>query len=291
MVSWADKPLTFVEIIKLTFSIFKNNFIKLFLFVLVFTGPFYVFITQVYGKFSIYGITFGAIDMSDGFFMMKYVGMNLSNLTSLEANLLIIGIIILELVAIPLAIASIIILVGGLKEGKNVSFGKAIKGALLRYWALFRGGVTYFFFVVLILFFLAFVPLSLALIEGFSQRIIPIALLAVLITPTIIYLMTRMSFYFAFIIFERGIMGIRKSWELVKGKKGLRLLGLYFGIFAVDILVIWLFQLIFGAAFGESNISILLDKIIFMILLAINVVYYTVIFFDFLKRNEQIVSE
>ncbi|MGD9677398.1 MAG: hypothetical protein AB7V16_03385 [Vulcanibacillus sp.] len=286
MESWENKPYSLSEIIKLEYSIIKKYFFKLLLFTLLFTGPFYILITQLIGEFSLYGITFGALDMSNGFFEMSYQGINLAVLTSLEIKILIIGIILLEILAIPLAIASIIIYLGGVKEGNNLSFTQVIKRALARYWAIFRGSVSYFFFVVLILFFLGFVPLSLALIEGFSQRLIPIVLLAVLITPTLIYIMTRMSFYFATIIFEKGVMGIRKSWELVNGKKVIRLIALYFGIFAVDIIVILLFRLIFGV-FGDNNLSILLNKLVYMSLLVTNVIYYLIIYFDYLSRENK----
>ncbi len=288
---WSDKPLSFKELLKLTFNIFKSNFLKFFLIVLILTGPLYIFITLIYRGFSIFGITFGSLDTTDGFFYMTYVNTILASLSSLELGLLIFGIIIFLLVAIPLAIASIIIQLGSLKKGENIALGQTIKRAFSKYWALFRGGFTYFIIPVLLLIFLGFVPFLMARIEGPSMWIRSITLITIILTPLLIYILTRMSLYFAFIIFEKNIIGIWKSWELLKGKNTIKLIGLYFFIFAIDVILILFFNWIFGLAFGGSIISILLEKIVFMILLPLNVVYYTVIFFDFLNRKELSISE
>ena len=286
---WLDRPLSFSEIIKLTFLIIKKNFIKLFLLVLLLTGPFYFVITIIFGKFSLYAITIGTVEFNNSIYNMRYMGVDLSNFDSLETYILITGIMLLEVVAIPLAIASIIILVGGLKEGKEITFGQIIKRALLRYWALFRGNISYFFFIVLILFFFGLLPLIIAMNEKISFIYFLIAVLAILVLPTVTYLMTKMSFYFAITVFEKGVMGIRRSWELVQGEFN-RLLGLYSAILVMDIIVIWVFQMVFELTFGVGTVAILLDKLIFILLLVINVVYYTVIYFDIhLRANKEVI--
>jgi hypothetical protein len=292
---WVEKPRDFGEILDLTFLVLRKQFSKIFLIMLILTGP--VLLVQMVAMFS-GGIPFlpggggpEGISTLDRF--LNGIGSTgieavLFNLGGIELAILIITLALLGVVLLPTALAATAILTKRVKEEASIDIGSIIKEAFLRYWALIGGSVVYF----LIVFGLIMVPtIIIASLFAVGQphigagTIISMVVFGLAYIFGLIYLFTRWGFYFVAIVFEKVSPGLSRSWQLTRGQFW-RLVGLYIILNIIISIITYALEIVNGLFLANSIIGTLLYTLVTGLTYIIMNIAYAVIYFDLRVRNE-----
>lgn len=293
MDKWVEKRRDFGEILDLTFLVLRKQFSKMLLIMLILTGP--ILLVQAIAMYSggipIIPGTAGDYSTLENFLSaLESTGIEQALFTvgGIELAILIITLILLIIVLLPVALAAIIILTERVKNGESVEIAPIIKQAFSRFWALLGGSIVYF----LILFGLIFVPsmgVPFLFILGVPD-ISPIIIVALIVAGFAylfgaIYLLTRWSFYFTAIVFEKVSPGLRKSWKLTKGQFW-RLVGLYIVLNIIVSIITYALQFASNIFLTGSILGYLIYTLVTALSYLIMNVAYAVVYFDLRVRNE-----
>lgn len=299
-----EKPLRFGEVLDLTFRVIKEHFSKLFLIVLLLTGPLYLL--QALAMY-LSGTPFVSFSNNESWyqtFINQFEGtgeLPVNAYGSFELILLISAMLLLSIVALPIAEAAILLTIDHIRKDEKFTLGGTIKRALSRYWALLGGSALYFLIVFSFLLFYIFgATIFIGLIAGvigiiseaFLSSTLGIVIIGILsgiiligLLIPILYLTVRWSFYFPPIVFEKVSPGLSKSWQLTR-KSFWRLLGLFIVISVIVFIITIIFQLIFQLLLGTSVLTNLLNNILTIFTTMISFVAYSIVYFDLRLRND-----
>ena len=289
------KPLSFGEILDVTFRLIKENFTRLFLIMLIFMGP--LELLQSVSK-TVSGVSLlrapnsgqGIASLLDSF---KQAGMQSTMFDTIYLLLLI-------FISTPLAYASLIVATDQIRKKEPVNILASIKHAFSRYWALFGGSIVYGLIMialiiaitVIIIAYLAiiggpgaFSGLGVGNFTGLGIHLVVIIVLSISAFCGFIYLMTRWSFFFAAIVFEKVSPGLGKSWKLTRGHFW-RLVGLLIVISIIIMIISAIFQAVVQFFLGNSVLASLLINLISIPITLTSYIAYAVIYFDLRVRNE-----
>lgn len=101
------------------------------------------------------------------------------------------------------------------------------------------------------------------------------------------YFSIRWGFYFPAVVFEKVSPGLGKSWRLTK-KRFWPLLGLLIVLMIITTVIAWVFEVVITLILGASVLQSYLLALVYMALMVINIVTYSVVFFDLRVRNEAV---
>jgi hypothetical protein len=303
MEKWQESPLSFGEVLDVTFRIIKENFFKLFQIMLIFIGPAYLL--QAIGM------------MSEGLPLLPDAnrGVELASLFSGFTQaptqgayaepgapvLILIGVsILLMFISLPMAYASIIIITEQFRKQETVNISSIIRRAFSRFWALLGGSIVYGLIVTGLYIGMAAIivgylatnglfkvgkGLAAASTAGLGTHIGMTILLSLIALFGFAYLMTRWSFFFAAIVIERVSPGISKSWQLTRGYFW-RLVGLYLIVAIINGIILMVLQMGVNLILGGSVLGLLLNSFVSLLMSMLPFIAYAVIYFDLRVRNE-----
>lgn len=303
MNNWQNKPLSFSEVLDVTFHIFKVNFAKIFQIMLIFLGPIYLLqaLGQIAGGASL------LIDHRTGNLatIIHSFSQNGAPVPSAGSEIslgifYIISFLLLVLISTPMAYASLIILTEQAGKPETSSISAIIKRAFSRFWALLGGNIVFalvifglYIGIVLVIVGYLFVVGALGAIQGGGSsdisglgiHIVVVVILSITALCGLVYLMTRWSFYFAAIVFDKVSPGLGKSWRLTRGCFW-RLLGLYIIVAIINGIILGVIETTAAAILGTSVLAFLLNSIVSLLISALPVIAYAVAFLDLRVRNE-----
>lgn len=290
-----EKPLSFGEILDVTFSIIKENFSRLFLIVLIFMGPLELLqvVAQTLGGISLLRAPNSGEGISSLLDTIQQAG---SQNTIFDT----IYLLLMIFISAPMAYASLIVATDQIRKKEPVNISLAIKRALSRYWALLGGGIVYTLIMialiigitVLIIAYIAisggtgaFSGLAVGNFTGLGIHLIVIIILSISTFCAFIYLITRWSFFFAAIVFEKVSPGLRKSWRLTRGNFW-RLIGLYIVLSILLLIIMAIVEMAVFFFLGNSVLASLLISLVSIPITMTSYIAYAVIYFDLRVRND-----
>jgi hypothetical protein len=293
MEKWVEKPRGFGEILDLTFLVLRKQFAKILLIMLILTGPILLIqaIAMISGGIPIIpGTGAEGLGTWESFlFALESTGIEqaLYTVGGIELAILIVTLVLLGIVLVPVALAAIILLTGKVKNGETIEVGPIIKQAFSRYGALIGGTIVYML-ILIALIALPFIVVPLLVfgnVDAGPGLIVAGVVLGLAYFFAVVYFITRWSFYFTAITFEKVSPGIAKSWRLTKGQFW-RLVGLYIVLNIIVSIITYAFQLVSNLFLTGSVIGYLIYTIVSALSYVIMNVAYAVIYFDLRVRNE-----
>ncbi len=306
MQNWHETPLTFSEILDVTFRILKEHFSKLFLIMLIFMAPYYVLqgIALISGGISLLpepNRSAGIASLLGSFTQAGTQGANYSYGTAylvlFSASLL-----LLTLISLPMSYASLIIMIEQIRNKEKVNISSIIRRAFSRFWALLGGSIVYgliifALYIGMVLIIVAYLAFSVGLgafrglavgtTAGLGSHILVLVMLTLASIFGFAYLMTRWSFFFAAIVFEKVSPGLGKSWRLTRGNFW-RLVGLYLVVAILNGIILFVLQSAVVLFLGSSILAFLLNSLVSILVMMTPVITYAVIYFDLRVRNEAV---
>jgi hypothetical protein len=303
MEKWQESPLTFGEVLDVTFRIIKENFFKLFQIMLIFIGP--VYLLQAIGMMS-EGLPLlpdpnRVVDLASLFSGFTQAPTQGAYAEPEALVLILIGVsILLMFISLPMAYASIIIITEQFRKQETVNISSIIRRAFSRFWALLGGSIVYGLIVTGLYIGMAAIivgylatnglfkvgkGLAAASTAGLGTHIGMTILLSLIALFGFAYLMTRWSFFFAAIVIERVSPGISKSWQLTRGYFW-RLVGLYLIVAIINGIILMVLQMGVNLILGGSVLGLLLNSFVSLLMSMLPAIAYAVIYFDLRVRNE-----
>lgn len=295
-----EKPLSISEILDLTFSIIRRYFKKLLLIMLILVGP--VYLLQIIGMivsgaafFQDPNTTIGSLwDIAQGSGMEDPY----AEMSTIESVFLIVS-VILGFVTIPVGEASLMIAVDQIRKTDSVDVKTAIKQALSRFWALIGGTIVYglvsiglFLGLGLLIMLYAGLTFGIGFFlgeggfpEGTGTGGIIILILGLVSFCAIVYLLTRWSFYFPAIVFEKVSPGLGKSWRLTR-RNFWRLVVVYLVILVLTVILSSVLQVLPVLLLGDTILATLINTLVNLLLITISSVAFVIVYFDLRVRNE-----
>lgn len=290
-----EKPLSFGEILDVTFRTIKENFLSFFLIMLIFKGP--LELLQSVAK------TFGGVSLIRSPNSGEGIASLLNSFTQsgMQGTMFdTVYFLLLIFISVPMAHASLIVATDQIRKKEPVNILSAIKRAFSRYWALLGGiivnGLIMFALIIgitaIIIAYLAnsggagaFTGLAAVNFAGFGIHLVVIIVLSICTLCGFIYLMTRWSFFFAAIIFDKVSPGLGKSWKLTRGHFW-RLVGLYIVLTIIILIIGLVFQIAVHFFLGSSVLAYLLIALVSIPISMTSYIAYALIYFDLRVRNE-----
>lgn len=289
-----EKPLSFGEILDLTFRIIKENFSVLFLIMLIFEGP--LRLLRGIAK-SLEGVSLlRAPSSGEGFASL----LESISQAGTSTNYDLVYFLLLILISAPIAYASLIIATEKIRKEEPVRILSIIKQSLSRYWAILGGMLVnglimfalLFLFALIIIGYLAisggltgFSGLAAGTPAGLGIHFTVVVILSIIAFLAFIYLMTRWSFFFAAIACEKVSPGLRKSWRLTRGNFW-RLVGFYIILTIIVAILSLVLETAVYSILGNSVLAYLLISLVSIPVSMISYIAYAVIYFDLRVRNE-----
>jgi hypothetical protein len=290
-----EKPLSFGEILDVTFRTIKENFSRLFLIMLIFMGPLELLISV---DKSLGGVSLlRAPNSGEG--LVSFLN-SFTQTGTQSAILDTVYFLLLIFISAPMAYASLIVATDQIRKNEPVNILSAIKRAFSRYWALLGGSMVLWLIMfaliismtLLITAYLAisggaksFTGLAAGTSAGFGIHLVVIIVLSISAFCGFIYLMIRWSFFYAAIVFEKVSPGLGKSWELTRGHFW-RLVGLYIVLSIIIMIISGIFQIAVYFFLGNSVLAYLLISLVSLPISMTSYIAYAVIYFDLRVRNE-----
>ncbi|MHB8126111.1 MAG: hypothetical protein ACYDEJ_10800 [Desulfitobacteriaceae bacterium] len=301
-----EKPLTFGQVLDVSFRTIKENFLRLFQIMLIFMGPIYVLqgIGMLSGGVSLLREPNRGMGIMSFLESLSQSGMQGAspNLGTTYFVLLIVSSLMLCIISVPMAYASLIIAIKQIRKKESVNLLSIIKQAFSRFWALLGGNMVYgllyfalFIGMVLIITLYLVIAGGVGVFQGLAAgttaglgiHILVIILIALSAFLGTIYLLTRWSYFFAAIVFEKVSPGLRKSWKLTRGCFW-RLVGLYLVVILLNVIFAVVIQMAVTLFLGNSILAFLLNSLVSILITMIPVIVYAVIYFDLQVRNEAV---
>lgn len=292
-----EKPLSFGEILDVTFRTIKENFSRLFLIMLILEGPFELLysVSKALGGVSLLRAPNSGQGIASLLDSLKQSGTGMQN-TMFE----LVYYLLLLLISVPMAYASLIVATDQIRKKEPVNIFSSIKRAFSRYWALLGGSMVYALIMFALIIGITAIIVSYLAISGAAEALSGLAVgnfagfgihLVVIIVLSIgtfcgfIYLITRWSFFFASIVFEKVSPGLGKSWKLTRGHFW-RLVGLYIVLTIILIIIMAIFQAAIYYFLGDSVLAYLLISLVSIPISMTSYIAYALIYFDLRVRNE-----
>lgn len=292
-----EKPLSFGEILDVTFRTIKENFSRLFLIMLIFMGP--VKLLQGVAK------TLGGVSLlrapNSGQGMTSFLH-SLQQTGTQGAKFDIIYLLLLVFISAPMAYASLIVATDQIRKQEPVNILSSIKRAFSRYWALLGGsivtGLIYFaLFIGITVIIIAYIAiaggarafsgLAMGTSAGLGIHLVVIIILSISTFCAFIYFLTRWSFFFAAIVFEKVSPGLGKSWRLTRGNFW-RLVGLYIVLSILLVIITIVVQVAVYFFLGNSVLASILTSLVSILISMTSYIAYAIIYFDLRVRNEAV---
>lgn len=290
-----EKPLSFGEILDVTFLIIKENFSRLFLTLLIFMGPLELLqiVAKALGGASLLREPYGGQGMSSFLDSLQQTG---TQGGMFDIIYFFLGVFI----AAPITYASLIIATDHIRKKEPVNIFSIIKRAFSRYWALLGGGIVYGLIMFALIIGIAVIIIAYLGIFGdagvfsrltagspadFGSHLVVIIILSLSTFCAFIYFMTRWSFFFAAIIFEKVSPGLGKSWRLTRGNFW-RIVGLYIVLSILMVIITAVCQIAVYFFLGNSVLASLLISLVTISISMVSYIAYAVIYFDLRVRNE-----
>ncbi|KGP74144.1 hypothetical protein [Pontibacillus yanchengensis] len=287
------KPKSFSEILDDTFRLVKENFSSLFFLVLVSLGPLYL-IQALFMLLS-----------GKSFFRETGEGGFLSNLNQTENGadfqgtlpintdsiaLLITYIVIISITGIVLYIisqSSIVLATKKIHEGEAWSIKQVIKQAFSRFWPLLGSSLLFILMIVGAFAFtvLTYVGVARTYLTSIGGTIALFIIATLALAALFIFLFTKVSMFFVAVTFEHVAPGMKKSWNLIKGRFW-PTFGMYVVCYIIISMVGSVVNLIMTAILGGSVLGSMVSYLVTLITTIIFFVAYTLLYIDLKTRNE-----
>ncbi len=304
MQDWHETPLTFSEILDVTFRIIKEHSSKLFLLMLIFMGPVYVLqmLAMIAGGVSLLpepnrvtGIASLLQSLAQGSEQVGIAEPGIAYLLLFTAAFL-----LLAFFSLPMAYATTIILTDQIRKQEEIPLSAIVRRALSRFWPLLGGSIVYGLLMIALYFGMALIiivywsisvglgmlgGLAAAPAAGLLTHVIVVVLLALGSFLAFVYLSIRWSFFFAASVFEKVSPGLGKSWRLTRGNFW-RLIGVYLVITILNLIILMVLQSAVNLFLGGSILAFLLNGLVSMVIMIMPTIAYAVIYFDLRLRNE-----
>ncbi|QQK77587.1 hypothetical protein HUG15_19705 [Salicibibacter cibarius] len=292
----------FGEILDRTFQIYRRNFSKVFLLMLVLIAP--VYLLQ-----NLLTTMFGAPMVPD----YQQIGSFEDYLTTMEAapvaeptmgiggiiaSLLVAFVVvpILYVVLYPLAASSTLYMVESGLKNQDISFGQMLKKPFRKFWLIVANSLLFaviiFGISIGVIIVIAMTTLfGVGFSVGFENVVVGILagimIIGMVLLSIFIYgfFSLRCGFFLPPILFENKGVGIDRSWKLTK-KNFWRLFGILLLIFIIYIVLTEGATLIFGFFLGASVLGQVLQTIVIMLTMPILFIIYALIYFDLVTRKE-----
>jgi hypothetical protein len=288
MEKWFEKPLDFGDILTVTFRIFKQHFLKLFLVMILFTAPIYLLEWVVLFILPIPDAKLWAEGVLEKLIAAATKG-EWFNFEVILVTLLVITVLLVSTISLLLARAGIILATDRIRRGESINIRTVIKQVFSRFWALLGGTAIYFLVVLTLLSGVMLINVSYFWFIG--EDIGPIHI--VLIVPLagcyflgVIYLLIRWSFHFAAIVFEKVSPGLSKSWQLTRGFFW-RIFGLYIVYIILTSVISAIVQFPINLFLEGNILGQVLNDLITTLTTMFLMIGYAVVYFDLRIRSEE----
>jgi hypothetical protein len=281
MEKWNEKPLSFSEILHVTFQIFKQHFFKIFILMLIITGFMYLVQWSI-----LLSLRFYYPEPTESPWVESALEFEELFTTGIIAEWRNLGLVFLGLqvflgITFLLSAQALVALaVDNIRRTKTVQISAIFKHVSSRFWALLGGASLY-------------ILLSLTLISGiglivgpyfwFERETSPF-LPALAYLCGVIYFLIRWSFYFAIIMFEKVSLGYRESWNLTRGLNG-RVIGFYIVFAILTFFISTVVQSVVNSLASGNMIGYLLNSLIAMASTMFYLIGYSVVYFDLRIRH------
>ncbi|MFC4322198.1 hypothetical protein [Litchfieldia salsa] len=283
-------PKGFGEILDQTFRLSKNKFKDFFLIALIFGGP--IYIIQAIIQLSSGINFFREVGEGDAWFEQILASFKDPTYTETPTNLgqdislLIVG--LLSVLLLPIAQAAIMFAINHIRKNEDYTIGQVIKEAFGRFWPIIGSSILF----GLIVFGLVIVPIIAIVMIGFVVSAVNPLLaigLGILIflgaAVGIGLLLTRWSFYFGSVVFDKQSPGFARSWRLSTGRTW-KLMGLYIIFYMIISSISFAVETSLGLALGNSVLLMLIVNIVSLVTMMILSVGYTIMYLDLKTRHE-----
>ncbi|MFA9559172.1 hypothetical protein ACERII_17830 [Evansella sp. AB-rgal1] len=284
-----NKPKGFGEILDLTFSLSKKNFVNFFKIFLILLGPIFILeaIIRWYAGASL------VRDFSEGATWIDQIIASFDDTDiTVDGNWgddLWIGVVnFFGLFLYPIAYAAIVLAVNQIRKGEEFTVGPIIKKAFFRFWPIIGSSIVYFliFLGLLIAFIVAIAIFGfMSIVANPFVGMLMIFLLGIGAFIGGGYLLTRWSFYLASVVLEDELVGISRSWNLTSNR-GWILLGLYIVFTLIITIISTVVELTFVALLGYSVLLFTITNVVLLITTMIFSVGYSVMYFDLKTRHD-----
>ncbi|MDR3271645.1 MAG: glycerophosphoryl diester phosphodiesterase membrane domain-containing protein [Peptococcaceae bacterium] len=282
-----EKPLSVSKILDVSFKIIRYNFLKILFIPLILLGPLYVLQALIM-------LMSGAPFIHDPstslwFWNQLPVPGDALDFPNYSPPQLIAFVLLslLSLVALPVAYAALMIATAQIRRSEDFTAFVTIRQAFSRYLALLGGSAVYFL-ISLLLFLALSLPLGIFLaVSTFvgTLAIVVCIVLGIVGLVAITYFLTRWSFFFPALVFEKVAPGIGKSWQLTH-RSVWRIIGFYLIISIISLLIFGVFQTAAILLLGNSILATLIVDCSSLITTVILVVAVTIFYFDLRVRND-----
>jgi len=275
-----SKPKRFAEVLDLTFRIIKEQFGKLFLLLLAFYSP--IIVTQA--LIQVFAGRGFIRDLAPGESFFEQIINTTVEMDELFINPaetygnLLLG--LMQLIVVPIATASVILIVKYLKDNQSYEIKTIAKQAFSRFWPLVGSYLLFSIIASITIIIPIAIIGSIAAFSFLSDRIIAGLLFILLIFVLLIALLlliTRWSLFLPISLFK-GAPGLSDSFHLTRGRTWMTF-WLYVTLFIITGFVTSAFEIV-ALFLGVSVLYTIIINIVGIFTTMIFSVGYAVIYFD-----------
>ncbi|MEH6954756.1 hypothetical protein [Neobacillus drentensis] len=283
-------PKDFGEILDHTFQLTKNRFKDLFMILLIFMGPVYLFQailqllsgTSFFREFGSGGAWFEQILSS-----FEETGTFDSSSLGADIGLIVVGLI--SAILAPVAEAAILFTINHVRKNEDYTVGSVIKQAFSRFWPMIGSSILFFLITIgIIIIPLAIVGVIGGVVATMVNTVLGILLGVVLFLGFAVgigLLLTRWSFYFGSVVLDKDSPGLGRSWRLSR-KRTWALMGLYIVFYFIISSISFGVQMTLGIVLGNSVLLTLISNLVTLVTTMIFSVGYGVMYLDLKTRND-----
>ena len=283
-------PKDFGEILDHTFQLTKNRFKDLFMILLIFMGPVYLFqaILQLLSGTSF----FREVGSGGAWFeqiLSSYEETGTFDSSSLGADIGLIVVGLISAILAPVAEAAILFTINHVRKNEDYTVGSVIKQAFSRFWPMIGSSILFFLITIgIIIIPLAIVGVIGGVVATMVNTVLGILLGVVLFLGFAVgigLLLTRWSFYFGSVVLDKDSPGLGRSWRLSR-KRTWALMGLYIVFYFIISSISFGVQMTLGIVLGNSVLLTLISNLVTLVTTMIFSVGYGVMYLDLKTRND-----
>ncbi|MEH7131129.1 hypothetical protein V7103_23335 [Neobacillus drentensis] len=283
-------PKDFGEILDHTFQLTKNRFKDLFMILLIFMGPVYLFqaILQLLSGTSFFReVGSGGAWFEQILSSFEETGTFDSSSLGADIGLIVVGLI--SAILAPVAEAAILFTINHVRKNEDYTVGSVIKQAFSRFWPMIGSSILFFLITIgIIIIPLAIVGVIGSVVATMVNTVLGILLGVVLFLGFAVgigLLLTRWSFYFGSVVLDKDSPGLGRSWRLSR-KRTWALMGLYIVFYFIISSISFGVQMTLGIVLGNSVLLTLISNLVTLVTTMIFSVGYGVMYLDLKTRND-----
>jgi hypothetical protein len=283
-------PKDFGEILDHTFQLTKNRFKDLFMILLIFMGPVYLFqaILQLLSGTSFFReVGSGGAWFEQILSSFEETGTFDSSSLGADIGLIVVGLI--SAILAPVAEAAILFTINHVRKNEDYTVGSVIKQAFSRFWPMIGSSILFFLITIgIIIIPLAIVGVIGGVVATMVNTVLGILLGVVLFLGFAVgigLLLTRWSFYFGSVVLDKDSPGLGRSWRLSR-KRTWALMGLYIVFYFIISSISFGVQMTLGIVLGNSVLLTLISNLVTLVTTMIFSVGYGVMYLDLKTRND-----